>query len=282
MTIKSEWLATFLAVVDAGSFTEGARRIHRTQSAASMQIQQLEQQAGHPLLVRGQQTVLPTEAGERLIPYARRVVQSLADAAQVLDIAPEQGRLHVGIAEEYATSRLPELLAAFRRQQPRVELEVRCEPSAGIERALARGALDLGILIVDRQPVHGEVLRYDPTRWFIGEGLELEPGNPLPLVLFDHACWWRQWALDAVESSGQAWRIVYSSASVAGVASAIRAGVGIGVLGESTALPGTLQAPAALGLPPLPGSHLVLQVASPTAPGAKVMASQIRTGFSIP
>ncbi|WP_148252936.1 LysR family transcriptional regulator [Aidingimonas lacisalsi] len=280
MALKSEWLATFLAVVESGSFTDGAQRIHRTQSAVSMQIQQLERHAGQPLLVRHRQSVVPTATGERLIPHARRVVESLADVSQCLAVTPARGQLRIGVPEEYATGPLTTVLARFQRAQPEVELIVCCGPSPDIADMMAAGNLDLGILIADQQPVHGEVIGYDPTDWLVGVGMEWTPDEPLPLVLFDHDCWWRQWAIDAVQQAGLEWRVAYTSHSVSGVGSAIRAGLGIGVLGKSTAPAETVPASNVMALPTLPGSHLVLRILSHQAPGVWDMAATVRRAFA--
>ncbi|PWG60913.1 LysR family transcriptional regulator, partial [Sediminicurvatus halobius] len=69
--VRSDWLETFLAAVETRSFTAAARRVHRSQSAVSLQIGKLEAAVGHRLLVRGPGGLRPTAAGERLLPYVR-------------------------------------------------------------------------------------------------------------------------------------------------------------------------------------------------------------------
>ncbi|WP_163574065.1 LysR family transcriptional regulator, partial [Halomonas faecis] len=79
--LRGDWLVAFVAVVQARSFTAAAKRMHRTQSAISMQIQQLETATGTQLLIRERGGVIPNEAGERLLPHARRIADALRDAA---------------------------------------------------------------------------------------------------------------------------------------------------------------------------------------------------------
>src|SRR6478735_11497962 len=74
-------LRSFVSVVDAGGFTRAGERVHRTQSTVSQQIKRLEEDVGQLLLVRNGKDVTPTEAGERLLSYARRLL-SLADEAR--------------------------------------------------------------------------------------------------------------------------------------------------------------------------------------------------------
>ena len=76
-----ELLRSFVSVVDAGGFTRAGERVHRTQSTVSQQIKRLEDDVGQPLLDRSGKDVTPTEAGERLLSYARRLL-SLAEEAR--------------------------------------------------------------------------------------------------------------------------------------------------------------------------------------------------------
>lgn len=66
--LRGDWLVAFVAVIEAGSFTGAAKRMHRTQSAVSMQIQQLEYAAGTTLLARERGGVIPTAAGNGSCP----------------------------------------------------------------------------------------------------------------------------------------------------------------------------------------------------------------------
>src|SRR6201999_4031413 len=72
--IDLELLKSFVSVVDAGGFTRAGERVHRTQSTVSQQIRRLEEDLGQTLLVRNGKDVTPTEAGERLLSYARRLL----------------------------------------------------------------------------------------------------------------------------------------------------------------------------------------------------------------
>jgi DNA-binding transcriptional LysR family regulator len=69
-----ELLRSFVSVVDSGGFTRAGERVHRTQSTVSQQIKRLEDDVGQPLLNRNGKDVTPTEAGERLLSYARRLL----------------------------------------------------------------------------------------------------------------------------------------------------------------------------------------------------------------
>ena len=67
-------LHSFISVVDTGGFTRAGERVHRTQSTVSQQIIRLERTLGYPLLHRNGRLATPTEQGERLVSYARRIL----------------------------------------------------------------------------------------------------------------------------------------------------------------------------------------------------------------
>jgi DNA-binding transcriptional LysR family regulator len=76
-----ELLKSFVSVVDAGVFNRACERVHRIDSTLIKQFPScLEDDIGQPLLIRSGKDVTPTEAGERLLSYARRLL-SLAEEA---------------------------------------------------------------------------------------------------------------------------------------------------------------------------------------------------------
>src|SRR6202000_98038 len=95
-----ELLRSFVSVVDAGGFTRAGERVHRTQSTVSQQIKRLEDDIGQPLLNRAGRDVTPTEAGERLLSYARRLLSLAEEARDVVGQAGHEGAVRLGIPED--------------------------------------------------------------------------------------------------------------------------------------------------------------------------------------
>src|SRR6516162_7506040 len=83
-------LRSFVSVVDTGGFTRAGERVHRTQSTVSQQIIRLEKSLGYPLLHRNGRQATPTEQGERLVSYARRIL-SLEQEARDMVARPLSG-----------------------------------------------------------------------------------------------------------------------------------------------------------------------------------------------
>ena len=87
-------LKAFIAIVETGTFTAGAGRVHVTQAAISMQIRQLENEVGTKLFVRAPRRVLLTQAGEMLLERTRRILREHAAAlSELRELAgAERGR----------------------------------------------------------------------------------------------------------------------------------------------------------------------------------------------
>src|SRR5215831_3891567 len=138
-------LRSFVSVVDAGGFTRAGERVHRTQSTVSQQIRRLEDALGRELILRNGKQATPTEEGERLLSYARRILALAEEARDVVARPAGEGVVRLGIPEDFAAYRLTELLSDFARSRPSLRLDVRCGLSVQIRRALERGELDLAL-----------------------------------------------------------------------------------------------------------------------------------------
>src|SRR3954449_12644020 len=131
-----ELLRSFVSVVDAGGFTRAGERVHRTQSTVSQQIKRLEDDVGQPLLDRTGKNVTPTEAGERLLSYARRLLSLADEARDVLARPADGGVVRLGIPEDFAAYRLTKLLANCTRSRRGLRLDVRADQSVHLRRDL--------------------------------------------------------------------------------------------------------------------------------------------------
>src|ERR1700677_1034855 len=190
--LDTDQLRSFLAIVDSGSFTKAAERVHKTQSAVSMHIRRLEGQLGCALFVKQGRGARLTEEGEKLIEFARRIFQVEAGAFAALSRKGLRGAARLGIPDDYAESFLAEILARFNRRHPLVEVSVVCEASTDLGPQVAAGALDLA-LITDYEGLKGlELLREEPLVWVAAERFQVEEGTPIPLALGSTTCCWRR------------------------------------------------------------------------------------------
>lgn len=280
VNLDSDLLRTFVAVTEAGSVTDGAARIHRSQSATSLQIKRLEAILGQPVFERHGRGVVLSDTGRQLLPVALEITARLDTVLQDISQQTVTGKLRVGIPDDHGRAKLAEIIASFTRHHPKVELDVTCALSAQFPDALDKGTLDLAIYEVECPKEHEEVLIEDPTCWVSSAHQEFLTVDCLPVALFDHACWWRDAAINSLKASGKPYRIVYSSQSVAGVIAAVEAGIAVGLLGRSSLHSGLSVVSNGLGFGSTPTSKLVMAASGSRDTGPQdAMKAAIRSAY---
>lgn len=140
-------LRVFESVARHLSFSRAAEELHLTQPAVSMQVKQLEEQAGLPLTEMIGKKVYLTQAGEEVARHARRIAQQLREAEEALDALKgvKGGRLSIGVVST-AKYFAPRLMAEFRRSHPGIELDLRVGNRETVVRLLADNEIDLAIM----------------------------------------------------------------------------------------------------------------------------------------
>ena len=119
-------LKMFEAVARTGGMNRAAAELHTVQSNVTARIRALEAELGSKLFERHSRGGALTPAGQRLLPYARRVAWLLADAARaVRDDGPPRGPLNIGSLETTAALRLSPLIAGYAAACPEVDLALR-------------------------------------------------------------------------------------------------------------------------------------------------------------
>jgi DNA-binding transcriptional LysR family regulator len=141
-------LAYFVAVAEHRHFTRAAEQVRVAQPSLSQQIRALEHDLGAPLFHRIRGNVSLTEAGETLLPIARRILADTETARLAIRELDEldRGRVRLGAPPSLCTGLLPAMLAAFRRRYPGIQLELHESGSGDLRQRLAEGALDLALL----------------------------------------------------------------------------------------------------------------------------------------
>ncbi len=263
-----ELLRSFVSVVDAGGFTRAGERVHRTQSTVSQQIKRLEDDVGQPLLNRSGKDVTPTEAGERLLSYARRLLALAEEARDVLARPGNEGAVRLGVPEDFAAYRLAKLLAAFSRSHPTLRLDVRADQSTNLKRDLERGDLDLALFKRAAGEKGGIAVWPERVHWVTSKShpRDTRTGS-VPLIGFPAGCLYRAGAIHALESAGRTWHMAYTSSSLAGIQAAVAAGMGLGILSEMAIQADHRVLTAREGFSPIDRTEVAL-VASPDASSA--------------
>lgn len=228
------WLRSFVAIARAGSVTRAAQQVHRTQSAVSTQLQQLEAALGARLVERSTRTLALSEAGERFLPHAHRLLdaQEAAHAA----LRPARGAetvWRIGISEYFLPARLAELLALLRDAQPQARLELLMGASAQLLRLWSEGAADLVVVTTARPLAAARLLRREPLAWVAAPGYLPPAARPCPLVMLGADCPVREIALTALVRAGRPHHVQLSCSGSQAAVAAVRAGWGVGCLNQS-------------------------------------------------
>ncbi|TPN43323.1 LysR family transcriptional regulator [Mesorhizobium sp. B1-1-9] len=280
-TLDPDLLRTFLAFADSGSLAQAASSVGRSPSAVTAQMQRLEEIVGEPLLApqgRGRGLTL---AGEDLVGHARRILAVHREAWLALKGARAAGRVAIGTTQDFADSGLPELLRAFATSHPRVRIELRVGRSAELAQALQAGNLDLAIVM--RQSAMADevgVLR-EPMIWLCSQEGLASRQEELPLALLDPYCGFREAALAALDAAGRRYRIAAGSASLAGLRTAVNAGVALTLRTARFAHSGIVEAPRELGLPQVPMAEFAIRLRAGADGPANDLAALLRGNLAL-
>jgi DNA-binding transcriptional LysR family regulator len=146
-------LQIFRTLAEELSFTRAAEKVHTVQSNVTAQIKALEEELGIPLFDRLGRRVTLTDAGRKFLPFASQALAAMDHGQRAVQIGAEpSGPLRIGAAESLLTYRLPEVLRAFRRHFPHVELIFRPYSNPTLALELEAGKLDMAIHGDDLQP----------------------------------------------------------------------------------------------------------------------------------
>lgn len=279
--LDSDLMRSFLAVADSGSVTAAAGRLYRTQSAVSLQVKRLEESLGQPLFKRQARGVVLTPRGEQLVPYARRVVALLDEAAVALREKPLVGPVRVGIPDEYSGTVLPRALAAFDERHEGVQISVRVDHSSAQIAALEADEIDIGVIYDWAYVQEGEVLCIDPTVWVTSLTHAQHLRRPVPVAVYFRSQWSRDYVEHSLDRQGVDWRAAWSCDMAGGFRVAVTNGMAIAPLSRSTIPEGCRELTAEDGFPMVDNARVVLR-RNPrgTSPAVEGMAEVLRAAFA--
>lgn len=142
--IKRAHIRQFLAVVDAGSFTQAAARIRVTQPALSTGIADLEKLVGTPLFVRNRRQIRLTEAGGKFLPIARDLERGFRAADS---FGPDNSRrtseLKLGVIRSAPGELLQAIVATLR---PGFAIELAENSESELRAALGSGRIHMALV----------------------------------------------------------------------------------------------------------------------------------------
>ncbi len=243
--VHFQQLTYFVAVAETRHFTRAAEAVHVSQPSLSQQIRALETELGADLFSRARGNITLTDAGEALLPLARRILADAETARQEVQevVSLRSGRVRLGATPSLCTGLLPDVLRAFHDRHPGVRLLLEEGGSHDLVRQLARGALDLALVVLPLPAASPalttvELLREDLV--VVSAATEPPPGRGgsirvadlegAPLVMFRHGYNLRELTLAACRAEGFEPSFTVEGGEMDAVLGFVRAGLGIAVV----------------------------------------------------
>jgi DNA-binding transcriptional LysR family regulator len=267
--LDADLLKAFLAVAETGGFSSAAKRLHLTQSAVSLQIKRLEERVGTSLFARTSRSVVLTDAGATLLPFAQRILRLGEEAEQAVVTADASQTVRIGMTDEQAVAYLPYILPIYKETHPDARLEVVCGESPQLVERVHDGLLDVAIAIRHPGSAGGTVIGGETLRWVADRDFRLAPHDPVPLAVNPEGCVYRAIAIAALHRAGRPWRVAFTSASPTGANIAVRARLGVAVKAERALPEGCRFLGEADGLPAL--GSVAVEMHSRAAPLSEPM-----------
>jgi len=238
-------LDVFCKIVELRSFSRAAESVLLTQPTVSGHIKALEAELGLRLLDRSAKTVTPTQAGELLYGYARRILALREEAVQALSAHKGglAGHLAIGGSSIPGAYLLPSLVAAFKRAHPGVTVSLHVSGSRDVIRAVIDGNVELGVVGArfDEGRVHYEAIAQDELvlaaaashPWASRGSVRLSELTGQPFVMRERGSGTRKITEDALRERGvdpAGLRVVLEVTSNEAVRQALKAGAGLAVI----------------------------------------------------
>lgn len=226
-------LATFVAIVDAGSITKAAASLHRTQAAISIQLKKLEETVGKQLLNRSYNQFTLTHEGEILLSYARKILNLSEEAFNAVNDEDVSGVVRFGIPDGYARVFIQNSLRQFINRFPKIRIQIKNDNSHNLYKSLHKGDLDLILATRDAKEPGGELMRREKICWVAAEDYQLNLTQAIPLALYEQGCAYRQNIVDKLNQNDKDWFVSFECQGVTGFDIAISNGLAISALAES-------------------------------------------------
>lgn len=149
--MDTQALKAFLAAAQQQSFSLAGEQLHLTQSAISKRIQGLEEQLGTSLFDRHNRTISLTEAGERLLPKAKAILDLVDDTELEIQSLNNEvtGKLSLATSHHIGLHRLPPILREFTARFPKAQLDLSFMGSERAYQAVNQRKVELALSTLD-------------------------------------------------------------------------------------------------------------------------------------
>ncbi|WP_226470132.1 LysR family transcriptional regulator [Luteimonas panaciterrae] len=208
--VETQFLNTFVTVVEQGSMAAAARVLNITPAAVAQQIRTVERELGTSLIARVGRTVSMTEEGARILQRARELLRGVADLRSIANDSAVSGELHLGACPTALAGMLPDILARMVEQFPEINVFIRPGYSAELYRAVETGELDAALVLQAPftlpKTCDWQLLREEPLVVIAPQSMAGRDPHELlanePLIRYDRNQWGGRLADDYLRRAG--------------------------------------------------------------------------------
>ena len=240
-------LKYFVEVARNEHFSKAAETLHVAQSALSRQVGLLEKELGVELFEREGRNVKLTQIGKMFLEQAVIALKAIDNAAQLIEeyLEPERGIIHIGFPSSIASSTLPTIISAFKREHPDVRFHLRQGSYEYLTEGIKKREIDLafiGPVPLDDPDLHADILFSENFFALLPETHPLAENDHLSLyqmeresfVLFPKGFVLRELVVDACHQAGFRPLVPYESEDIDAIKGLVSSGIGVALLPETT------------------------------------------------
>ncbi len=247
-------LRYFVAVAEHGSVSAGAQCLSISQSTVTESIKDLEADLGVTLFERHSKGLRITHRGHQFLRHATSILAQVAGARGVFEDESQsaQGQLHLGLTSLVSGYVISDLLAKYKRANPKVEITAIEESGEYLEHLLIGGEMDVAVMMTskmtERSGLHAETLDVSPYRLWMPIGHRLARQNsialadlrdePLIMLNIDEM---EQETVKLLSVLGTRPKVAFSTRSVEAVRSLVATGAGVALLPDLVYRPWSLE-----------------------------------------
>lgn len=240
-------LNTFLVLSKTKNFTKTAQHLGYVQSNITAQIQQLEKELNVQLFERIGKSVSLTAEGERLIPYAQKMLALSSDIKNLYAGAQCRGKLVVGASESISIYRLPQIISRFKEAYPYIDLHLNLLNASDFTPLLINNTFDIAF-VLDKaitDPRVKTVLEIEERIFVLSapacplaqkETVDIQDFAGMPIIFTGRGCSYRGMFEHDLAAHGVVPNIVLETSSIQVIKEAAMSGLGLCILPELAVL----------------------------------------------
>jgi DNA-binding transcriptional LysR family regulator len=236
--VDTQFLHTFITIVDQGSMAAAARVLNITPAAVAQQIRTLEREIGATLIARVGRTVSVTEEGSRILQRSRDLLRNVADLRSVANESDVSGELRLGACPTALAGMLPDVLARMVDTFPEINVFIKPGYSADLYRAVEAGDLDAAVVLQAPFPLPKTcewlLLREEPLIVLAPKSMANEDPHVLlatqPLIRYDRNQWGGRQADEYLRARGIVPRERFELNALNAIAVMVDRGLGVSLV----------------------------------------------------